>query len=233
MRSTPIQRRAIGNGPDGQGGGMLLCNESALCKYTESRTKWRSIPGNSHGVMIGYDPNNLPTPDDLRRNKLLVGRSLEINGNNWEIPIGRSFADLGDEILPVDIASRYFDLDDSGEWTFGGIATEYQAVFDVCLRYTTHLMALANKEEDGALLTNDMAVILLQANYRVAAIEVAILQLFSRDTISMTLDYSIDLPQLEVLQKKKRESDTSNTSVGESAGASPNGTRQLQSTSSH
>lgn len=211
-----ISREVLGAGPDG-GIGVVIADASvpaeSLGYYADSQT-WRKIPNCEHWV--GRD-GGVITPKDLQRTKMLGGHAVTMaDGNQWIVPtvIVRKATEDG---WPGEMAlPRAIGMDDAGNWTRGDVLPKYAALPDICSQWWESLIgsvvAAVNRDECGEPREavgvkfvdwfNSVAKI-LQANYRISGVEVAMLGILDEQCASEVMNAAVDWPtMLEYLGKK-------------------------------
>ena len=85
LRDATFEHGIAPKGPDG-GPGTIFCVSGTRPNLAVNRDTqtWIEVKG-SH--WLGYDNNDKPGPDDLRRKKLVSGTQVELgDGNKWIIP---------------------------------------------------------------------------------------------------------------------------------------------------
>lgn len=212
--------RGCERGPDGLKGCVVADPDRvpmAQFGYFKDRQTWRKIPGSD--CYVGYDPDALPTPEDLLRDDHLVkSHPLELgDGRTWLLPIARSFAEVDGQITPYAALPVTSDLDAEGNWTSAKVHQRYADLWDTAERYLDHVMAgLAAQDRKPADPQREAtvevrfdfenlhaaAVQALAANYRVSAIECAVLGLLTVAHCNAILNVLIDLPGFDELLKK-------------------------------
>ncbi len=148
-------------------------------------------------IEIGYDPNDLPQPEDFQKDVIHPGYLQEdIRGGVWHIPIIRS--NYNQYSLPT-----VFGYDEQGEFV-----TRRR-------KQDEHLWDLAGQVIDGFMGGSDMndetmaqiALTFLQVNYRIGRPEIFALfqagvDMFDASFVAGTLVKAIDMRSVDEFQKK-------------------------------
>lgn len=218
---APPHLREVSKGPDG-GRGTLAATirtieaGTARCVYDAAGQTWRRIPGSEWWVGFWCDAK--PGPDDLSRSTLLDSQPVVINGQAWQVPICRVFAD-GQATIHLPQA---MDLDDTGNWVIGPVVEQYRKLWDASKSYFDFILSQIPDEDGNAepieIMVADVAdacVVVLGTNYRVNAIEVAMLGLLDSHTRAQIMQATVDVRALTDRGKKKRIIEPSALTRGE------------------
>lgn len=178
FEERPIARQCL-NGPAGLRGHCVARPGVEPCGYYPDRQKWqKSEAGN---FWIGWNPNQLPTPNDLHREPMLVGENVKLqDGHSWHVPIARSVSDDTslDGMLILDRlphTMRYRE----GQWEEGEVVRKYRSLWDTANRTFDEYLGLVNDPTYRPNITFGDAVEALAGNYFVGFDEVSILGLFT------------------------------------------------------
>jgi hypothetical protein len=145
-------------------------------------------------VWCGHN-EQLPGPDDLKRSKQLTGHLVQLgDGQEWLIPIARSWAEEDGDIRYRVELPRRVGLDEDGEWQPGEVSRRYTELWAVAEQ---HMQGM----EYGQL--NDGALCALQTNYAIGKYEQDALGLFEDDSVLAVLSALNDLPGYQEIVKKK------------------------------
>lgn len=178
-----------GRTPTGGKGWLFFSQErlgTAYLGYHAELQVWRKIPGSE--IWIGHDKGKRPGPQTLLRGKPLDGQAVELaDGNQWLIPRLRIFSAARgfQSAMPVRV-----DLDDDGNWIQGEPVGDQERFAAIVERLIAGM--LDSLLDDGippltTLEMLDIATTLLQANYVVDKVEVAMLGLLTNDDLLMRI----------------------------------------------
>lgn len=219
------------NGPGGMSGTVVGDDRAgkAIGYYPDKQT-WRKRPetrqpgdeatgqpGSQAAVWVGIYNDARPKPADLLRSDALAGHAVRLcDGNDWIIPVARAATEQGGELRYFAKLPRRLDFDENGRWMSSTIVDRYQRLWDVaCSFWNSFTGAGVTRGEDGVELQMEFgdlvagAVAALGTNYRVDAIEVALLGLFDEGNCGRVLQALIDWPVIaEFLQKKSSQEQT-------------------------
>jgi hypothetical protein len=210
------------SGPDGQKGVLLRAGNPKGEPRPNAET-WRKVPGGPGWVCLSADGR--PGPGDLARAEIVPGHLVVLgDGNPWEIPIARGFADDEPEPYGYMALPGVATVDEEGNWTRGGVAAKYRDLWELAERWWDTIRQArveTDDAEEGASIrfdfagTNDAALLALQTNYRIGRVEVAELGLFTDQTVQEILGAVIDWPVIERWLKKKVDQETADGSPTE------------------
>ncbi len=199
--SCPIEGRTPSGAP-----GWLFFDHARLGNafpgYNSALQEWRKIP--SSDLWVGFDKGNRPGPETLMRSKVIDGELVALaDDQQWLIPRLRIFAGArGFQSVLTVLA----DLDDEGNWVAGKVVDgeKFDALAD---RLIEGMIYSIDNSEIAPLTTSEMLNIstsLLQANYYVDKIEVAMLGLLTNDDLLERVgDAAVEvLTALEWAEKK-------------------------------
>jgi hypothetical protein len=177
MPSTGLD---IQNGPDG-GSGVVIRSGSEPFQFNRDKMEWqRSVSGKFY---LGWEKDNLPTPEDLDRkiSDLLNKYPLEHNRYNWWTPVAREWP--GDFVLPM-----VRKIDDEGnlikqvDRQFDDLRIAADLIWD----YAEGKQKITDMQEFASCVT------CLSTFYRVCAEEVSALEILTVKNISIILYSLID-----------------------------------------
>lgn len=224
---APPHMREVAKGPDGGRGTLAVTLRtieagSAKCCYDASGQTWRAIPGSEW--WIGYWRNAKPGPADLVRSSVLDSQPVVIHGQEWQVPICRVFADGQARVhLP-----QAMDLDADGNWVIGSVVEQYRQLWEASKSYFDFILSQIPDEEGNAepieIMVADVAdacVVVLGTNYRVNAVEVAMLGLLDSHTRAEIMQATVDVRALTDRSKKKRIIEPSALTTGAPADCRP------------
>ena len=217
----------LSGGPDG-GSGVIVADDrcvpaSKIGMYADKQA-WRKVP--QCDVWVGYYTAERPTPDDLIRSGPLPGHWVTLGDDRkWLIPIARGVAEQDDEPVGVCSLPSVRDLDDDGHWTTGGVLPKYERLWKIAQKWWALMCTEItgdNAETEGPAVfdfdgENDAAVSVLAANYRVGAVEAAVLGLLNSQTVGAVLMALVDWPTW----KKKLDTIASDFNAGPEEGTPP------------
>lgn len=158
-----------GDGPDG-GRGVILRPETG-CRYDPDHQRWERHPTEGH--WIGYDPADLPGPEDLEREEWVAEYAVELgDGHRWKIPTaaGREPQDCP---LPKD---RRIDMET------GKIVSRPEPRFDQLRLYAAEIREAALREGQMQIDAEKEFRVCMEAirtNYWIGGVEASVLGLFS------------------------------------------------------
>lgn len=176
------------NGPSG-GPGVVICESSIenSPRVVNGHQVWRAAPKRGAAeapYWVGYWKDRKPTEQNLRRPKMLGGPSIEMrDGEKWMVPRLVQFND-GSMTQGITYSVRLpqvLDVDDDGELVTGRIDPRYQDLWDEGWRAHQSLTMQAEAAGVASMTVNEsirFASRLLGWNYRVTAVEIAVLSLF-------------------------------------------------------
>lgn len=179
--------RGCTKGPD-NGHGVVVChgdNRDGKLGYFPEQQTWKKVPGSD--VWCGMYTADKPTPADLIRETPISGQWVKADdGSQWLAPTARRYAEEEDRLVWAHNLPRRLTLGDEGEWQPGDVMPQYQELWQLCVKCEEALLG----ESEETVDTNHVAVTALQANYRIAAIELDLLGVFTetfRDRVVETL----------------------------------------------
>lgn len=183
--------RGCSKGPDGQQG-VVVCygdNRDGKLGYFQDQQTWKQVPGKQ--VWCGVYTDALPTPADLARQDQISGMWVAAgDGSQWLAPTARRYAEEDNTLVWTHNLPRQLTLNEHGDWQPGGVLPQYQRLWEMCVQCEDALFG----QSDQDINTNDVAVSALQTNYRVSAVELDLIGVFTeafRDHIVKALT---DLP---------------------------------------
>lgn len=174
--------------------------------YYPATQKWRHIPATGGaGYWVGWDPENLPTPEALERETLISGYLEELgDGGFWECPIIR-------------LVHGGFNLPDTWGLQDGKVVARvkknWQWAWDLSGEIWDQLCSGSDPVREVAY---SWCAKLLSINYRVGLAEVEILDLLGTNEATTILRAAINGPFIEKLreeQKKRSTPETDNQST--------------------
>lgn len=219
-------------GPDGQVG-MILAAQTVggevprLLGYYPDRQQWRKC---GERLWLGFDPEDLPTPDELKRRQQVAGYDLELgDGQTWTVPVVRRIG--GGTNLPASLG-----WNEKGEWAseilpayrslwdeFGLVASGFfrPASAQECRYYGAARDEFGNREWSLPEVI-DLAARLLAVNYRVDRYLTSALGLFQSTNWESVLFSAIDGPAVrDVLAEMQKKSASSAAHVNGNAQPGP------------
>jgi len=209
FEGQPASRRCY-KGPDGVEG--VVFGTEKLGYFADQQT-WQDVPFLE--CWIGFYCDEPPQESDLRRKATLLGRSLEINGQQWQIPVARSFELIDGNPAIVSRLSQYIQVDYStGEWMVGEVQKEYRKLWEAALRYWDYWSQVNLLDEDdktegpqvelahGEVL--EMTELAMATNYRMSRVEMSLLELLSGASCTDIMSIVIDITALDELLLKKK-----------------------------
>jgi len=158
-------------GPGDTGGRVLAAGDQPLIGFHPDRQTWRQIPDSP--AWLGYDPNALPGPDDLKRPaQTCIYSALLGDGKSWLVPTG-VFED-GESPLP-----KVREIQDDGSIKRRP-ATRFEPIYLAADKIRSHIK---NQEDISDREEWDICVAALQLNYRVSDLEITALQLLDDQSV--------------------------------------------------
>ena len=213
--------------PHEKGDGAIVVEGSKLGSvnhgYYPDRQEWRAIPKSR--AMLGWYRDAMPVPADLERDVMLPGLDKVLgDGEHWQVPVARTIADQ-DEWQPVNMLPCRHTLNDDGEWVSGTPLQRYVPLFEAAQAYWDAyweaIDKLGTQEGEGkqaqrftVAVDDTSCVVVVQANYRVAAVELSVLGAFNDETVAVILETAADMESVATWFKKKRERDGASTAAG-------------------
>ena len=237
--SKPIGRRCY-KGPDGAEG--IVFGTEAVGFHDDKQT-WQDVP--FLDCWVGYYRDKTPNEADLRRNKMLFGKHIQLNAELWQIPVARSFSEIDGSVTAVCNLATHLSMDyATGQWSSGEIQEKYKPLWDAALRYWDIWWKANVGDSDEGELTEvkadttveiaqneleDMTILALSTNYRISSVEVCLLKLISTEDCFGILSTICDLDSFnELVKKNLSQLENSGTDNGRQAKQEP--THQLSLT---
>jgi len=144
-------------------------------RYIENEQKWLKIPKTE--AMCGYWLNEPPTPDALKRDKIIEGVYVPItlkDGNKWTIPTARVNCDNE----TTGMLKRQMTFDDEGKIVPGDFADNGEKANKIAADLTNKLVESWNNSDVKFEYDDSLPIQILSINYRVSATEVLLLNLW-------------------------------------------------------
>lgn len=163
-------------------------------------------------LWIGFNKEEPPTPDGLRRRtELIAGKDLTLlDEQSWHVPLIRRPA-MGEHpprtSLPLDL-----EVDASGK-TVKSIQAKHQALWAETIEMTAHRFGQATVTDDQAF---GFAMRVLGLNYRVSQAEQNVLRILDSHLVIDVLDAAIDLEFVTGYVRECVEQKKTSLSPGES-----------------
>lgn len=208
------------SGPLGSGSGMILAHPSTPAERVRlepAKQTWRRIPNSD--LLCGIWNDTKPTPSTLQRDVLIDGHPIELeDGSRWQCAIARGFdADRVSYYSPI---PRSLELDESGRWLPSRFAPQYRRFMQLATEYAEANDAAVDSGDTtfsfGGI--DELAIMGLTCNYRLSAIELALMpDAYSIRVRNQLLNAILDFPTIEAWTKKKQEAG----SVGTDLSAGP------------
>lgn len=188
-------------GPGGASGTVISCGIEGA-GYFPSRQEWRRIPATDCFVGRNVD-DPLPTAEQLARSAMLAGHNVELGGQDWKVPVARSWTSEARWVIAL---PRKVEMNDDGEWMFAGVIDRYRRLWEIGEIWFDEVFDRGVPDEQGvvqAQLELDQAFTLaceaLAYNYRVGPIELSILGVLDSDSHVNILNAVIDWQRLNDL----------------------------------
>lgn len=174
-----------GGGPEDQSGTLLGYHtwdrrQPRRVKYDESR-EWHKA---SDRVWIGINPNEPPQEEDLRRKRMVRGRTLEMQGGHYLVPKIRTVD--GSSLLPANIlfTDDVLSLPVKAEYV-----RYWEAAGDIIQWFFN--ADFREKATDRELA--EVCVFLFGLNYRYGKLEQNLLQLIDTENLYTVMAWNISL----------------------------------------
>jgi hypothetical protein len=215
------EMRGCTHGPADANGVIIARKAAGEFGYYPDKQTWRKRPGDD--VHVGFYTDRKPGPEDLLRPDALPGHPVTLaDGNAWLVPVVRSFADSSGEIVPLLKLPAKAELGDDGKWTGGQVVDRHQPLLSAAQWWLQVVFSGADQQaaETALRVTFDFdqacqhAVSLLAANYRMGAVEAALLGIFDQELVANILNAAVDLPGFVELGKKKASAGSSTNDGG-------------------
>jgi len=180
------------------------------------RQRW--VPAEDFGGgdwWVGCDRENPPKPDDVvRAQDVLGGRWLQLpDGNKWLCPTAREFVEQPEPHFECALPKRLKWSTATERYEPVGVDRKYEALWLLASSYNEAIAeALRNANEFDTTLRVEfeqadmLAVMALQANYRVWLPELDLLDIMGEHTRARILDVLLDNETWQSFIKKKGES---------------------------
>lgn len=215
FEGEPQRREISGNGPTANSG-VVFADSSVPSQYVgyfRDRQKWRDIPNSD--LSIGWYPDNPPTEETLRKSDMLDGYLVDLgNGERWKIPIARTWNENGNYItaLPCVVGVN----SDGQVCRTDNVVAQYRSLWETATRIFEGIKSSLEENSEAKLsLEYDSCFEVIAANYRVSAIEIAILELVTTKNSWSIAHAVIDLLSHPFLTVKKNEDqNTSKSDAG-------------------
>lgn len=203
-----------GSGPGGERGNIARVSGRSIgpngqelpLAYLSDRQTWRRVGGTK--AWVGYWNEAKPTPADLARPRITPGPTVELlDGNPWTVPLATICAPSADKVFVryIELPS-VTDCDDDGKWTSDRVEARCARILEIAEEIWPK--AYANSDLDGRLSIDfgdqrDLALEVLQHNYRIGKSEIGALSLCTTELLNQILLELVDFPTaIEFLKKK-------------------------------
>lgn len=196
------------------GPGVVFADPAAVrsIKLQLDLQTWVPFGGES-SVWVGMWNEQPPTPDDLSRDPTLPGQWItDLTGGRWLAPAARRWADPGEEQLPLPtciLPARMARGEKPGQWIPNAVQPRYARLWALAVEFESARAACeSTADENGTYVLrfdeiNMLAILALQANYRVGEAEIDLLGIFDQAFRDAIVDVLIDRARLAELLKKK------------------------------
>ena len=213
----------VSKGPEGRSGWCLPGNGGQVERFFHAdRQTWVETGLATAGiesVWIGWEnATGKPGPADLRREKQLTGHLVEMgDGREWLIPVARRVT--GEPALPqrvrYSVKSRKFEAT--------AIVEAYAALWEAS-REPYEMMRFLTKQraEEVEIPMHEacaIALLALNTNYRIGAIEADVLGLFDTESVQVALLALCDFPALVTALREQQKKTGSGEMGGRTAGS--------------
>lgn len=188
LKENLIGCGVVNRGPDNGNGCVIgmqpLADRGQVPKYDADTQTWAK-----YGTQwVGWQTDMRPGPESLRRVKRMSGYDVEMgDGAIWTAPTIRRFVDVHSAWQSQLPMTWGVDADMKPSMR---PMEKHAAAWET----SGQILSAIFFDEKPALMVQcfEWAVSMLQINYRISAIEAAILQLFNDDTILKTLHAAVD-----------------------------------------
>lgn len=222
--TNPHGSAAHANTPSG-GGGYTVADRSTpieLARIRPGEQTWKDAPkiDGETPYWVGYHNDAKPTPETLKRDEQIDGQPIvDVCGQTWLAPQLRQWMEGPPEapfqqrpLLPC-----VCDLNDEGHVTLGEVIPRYREIWNRSWDVASALWP--SKVNTGGVMDDHEAVKfsgeLLNVNYRVTFLELALLQCFSVDLAARVCRVGIDaegfLAAVKNLRSRSGNETTSST----------------------
>ena len=163
--------------------------------YYPKEQEWTAV-GDGSQLWVGVDTEERPGPEDLKRRRQVDGYTLEINGQEWLIPVVRRPDDS--TCLPTDLVT------DAAGKLQEPVKSAYRRYWDesakVCQWFFGDRKALPDKAE--AL---EAAKLVLSINSRFGTAEQNALRIVDSENFMTILAWSVDVPRVQAMQEAQKK----------------------------
>ena len=212
---------ALGATPSGKPGCLL--SDSARHKspptFRADVQSWQRFRNH----WVGYYLDDPPRPEELQREKLIPGYTVELgDGNKWQVPLARQYSHEGE---PGSHLPHKLKVNELGVWTVGDVIDRYEDVWSTSVDFFNlwHDALIAAIEDGKDSFVFDHAhpqsasIKILSANYAISDVEASLLGLLLSDDTAgqiMRAACDCDVAMAWILDSKKNEPE-SETSTSE------------------
>jgi len=192
----------LANGPGGTAGLVITDRSHDISpRIVLTHQTWRPAPlrgAESPPYYVGYWNEKRPTEESLRRRKGLPGEAIELrDGAKWTVPRLVQFADKSPDVpIQYEVTlPKVLDVNDDGDLIAGAVDPKYAELWD--RGWAAHHALMGQATETGQATMTEMearrlAVDLMAVNYRLTALEIAMLGLFESETPIRVVCSAID-----------------------------------------
>lgn len=191
--------------PD-KGHGVLLRSSSAQPLYDHETQVWTRC---AKRVWFGCTKAELPTPQELRRDKLLHGESVRLSdGRTWHVPIAVEWSDALEPMIALPPEPVYEW--ERKAWRPGGISEANKALWQAaCWWHERQRGEVKIAPEKLYSESCARAVDVLSAQYRIGPAECQALGILSNDAAQLVLNAALSLDSwVRLAEKKISQSET-------------------------
>lgn len=194
-------------GPDHNSGAIVSASDQRVGYYPDQQ-EWRRI----HGVeaWVGMYREDRPTPGELARAEQLDGVWIRLDdGQAWLAPKARRWEEFDGGCYPLCNLPQRLALDVDGQWRVGAVKSRYEQLWRWACAYEQAFAEAVQRQPEGGVVRfqfdqiNELAVAALQANYRVAAIELDMLGVYDLQARERIIDALLDNATWRDWLKKK------------------------------
>ena len=145
-------------------------------RIAKEEQEWRRVQKDEGIYWIGYWKNDPPTPETLRRTRLLSGKEIKTRVGGWTVPTAISFHLVDGETQTIQHLERYVDFNDQGQKVYGDVVEQFEPLHDIAMAWLGQGDSFLSPDE-----VLEFASQVIGHNYRVAYEELCMLRAFTQD----------------------------------------------------
>lgn len=210
-----FQARGVVRGPDGRRGALVTAKANTTAAdtgYWPDRQVWRQVP--QAAAWVGMFAEEPPGPAELARREQIRGHTVTLaDGRRWMIPLARGLAEEEERLVYYELLPTRSTIDAEGRWVEGGLVPQFETLWGVAMGWwNAKTGADVEDTAEGARVTLDFqgiheaAMVAIATNYRVSAVEAAMLGLLTVPAARDVLDAVVDWPTFQrwMAQREKK-----------------------------